>query len=116
MGAMSRSPTQRSIARPSWGWTSGRSRAGPLDRIGVAAVINGLSAAHRDYLAVGGMGFLIGDGALRYGHERIVETYYTAFIGRGVYLSVDLQSVTDPGYNRDRGPVLIPSARLHIDF
>jgi carbohydrate-selective porin OprB len=88
----------------------------PLDRVGVAAVINGLSAAHRDYLAAGGVGFLLGDGSLHYGQERIAEAYYTAFIGRGVYFSIDLQSVKNPAYNRDRGPVLIPSTRLHIDF
>jgi len=88
----------------------------PLDKIGIAGVINGLSAPHRDYLAAGGLGFIIGDGALRYGPEEILEAYYTAFIGRGVYLSVDAQSVKNPAYNRDRGPVLIPSARLHVDF
>lgn len=88
----------------------------PLDRLGVAIVANGFSAVHRDYLAAGGLGFLLGDGDLRYGPERIVEAYYTAFIGRGVYLSVDVQQVTNPGYNRDRGPVLVPAARLHIDF
>ena len=88
----------------------------PLDRLGIAIVANGLSAAHRDYLAAGGLGFLLGDGALRYGSERIAEVYYTAFIGRGIYVSVDVQQITNPGYNRDRGPVLVPATRLHIDF
>ncbi len=88
----------------------------PLDRIGVAIVANALSASHRDYLAAGGVGFLLGDGALSYGHERIAEAYYTAFIGRGVFLSADVQEVDNPGYNRDRGPVLVTSTRLHIDF
>ena len=88
----------------------------PLDRIGIAIVANGLSGGHRDYLAAGGLGFLLGDGALRYGPERIVEAYYTALIGRGVYVSIDLQSISNPGYNRDRGPVLVPATRVHIDF
>ncbi len=88
----------------------------PFDKVGVALVANGISAAHRDYLAAGGFGFILGDGALRYGAERIVEAYYTAHIGRGVYLSLDLQDVHHPGYNRDRGPVLVPAARLHVDF
>jgi high affinity Mn2+ porin len=88
----------------------------PLDKIGVALAANRISALHRAYLAVGGLGFLLGDGALRYGPERIVEVYYTAHIGRGVYLSLDLQDIHDPGYNRDRGPVLVPAARLHVDF
>ena len=45
------------------------------DRLGVAVVSNGLSAPHRDYLALGGLGFLLGDGdaALRpRGHRRDV--------------------------------------------
>jgi high affinity Mn2+ porin len=92
------------------------SKRRPLDKIGVALVANRLSAPHRDYLAAGGLGFLLGDGALRYGPERIVEAYYTAHIGKGVYLSLDLQDIRAPGYNRDRGPVLVSAARMHVDF
>jgi high affinity Mn2+ porin len=88
----------------------------PLDRIGAAVVANALSPAHRDYLAAGGVGFIIGDGALRYGHERIIEAYYTALLRRGVYASADLQAIRNPAYNRDRGPLLVASARLHVDF
>jgi len=87
-----------------------------LDRIGVAVVANGLSPAHRDYLAAGGIGFLLGDGALSYGHERIAEAYYTAFVARGAYLSADVQEISNPGYNRDRGPVRVITTRLHIEF
>jgi len=47
------------------------------DRLGVAFVSNGLAPDHREYLARGGLGFLLGDGALRYGPERIIEAYYT---------------------------------------
>jgi high affinity Mn2+ porin len=88
----------------------------PLDKAGVAFAANRISGVHRDYLAAGGLGFLLGDGALRYGPERIVEAYYTAHIGRGVYLSLDLQDIHAPGYNRDRGPVLVSAARMHVDF
>jgi hypothetical protein len=87
-----------------------------FDKLGVAVVQNRLSAAHRDYLAAGGLGFLLGDGALRYGPERIVEGYYTASLGRGIYLSLDVQAIGDPGYNRDRGPVVVPAIRFHVDF
>ncbi len=86
------------------------------DKAGIVFVANGISAAHRDYLAAGGLGFLLGDGALRYGHERILESYYTANIWRGLYASADLQYIANPGYNRDRGPVFVPGARLHFDF
>jgi high affinity Mn2+ porin len=86
------------------------------DRAGLALVSNGLSAAHRDYLRAGGLGFLLGDGMLRYRRERIVETYYTAHVWRGVFLSGGAQFIANPGYNRDRGPVFVQSARLHLDF
>jgi hypothetical protein len=86
------------------------------DRLGVAVVSNGLSAPHRDYLALGGQGFLLGDGTLRYGREDILETYYTAHLWRGVSASGGLQHIDRPGYNRDRGPVLVGMLRLHVDF
>jgi high affinity Mn2+ porin len=88
----------------------------PLDRVGVAFVSNGLSAPHREYLALGGLGFLLGDGGLTYGRENIVETYYTAHVWRGVSASAGLQYIDHPGYNQDRGPILVHMLRLHLDF
>ena len=87
-----------------------------LDRVGVAYVFNGLSGSHREYLALGGLGFVLGDGALNYGREQIFETYYTAHVWRGLYFSPLLQHITNPGYNRDRGPVLVPGLRMHVEF
>jgi high affinity Mn2+ porin len=86
------------------------------DRMGLAFVSNGISKAHQNYLALGGLGFLLGDGALNYGRETIVESYYTAHLWRGVFGALDLQHINNPGYNRARGPVWVPSIRLHIDF
>ena len=86
------------------------------DKIGVAFVSNGISGDHRRYLALGGQGFLLGDSALTYGRERIFESYYTLHLWRGVFTSLDLQHVNNPGYNRDRGPALVPGLRLHVDF
>jgi high affinity Mn2+ porin len=87
-----------------------------LDRLGVAVVSNGLSTPHREYLALGGLGFLLGDGTLRYGRENILETYYTARLWRGLSASGGLQYIDHPGYNRDRGPVLVGMLRVHADF
>ena len=87
-----------------------------LDKIGVAFVSNALSGDHREYLALGGLGFLLGDGKLTYGRENIVEAYYTVHLWRGVFASVDVQHFNNPGYNQDRGPVLVPGLRLHIDL
>jgi high affinity Mn2+ porin len=86
------------------------------DRWGLAFVSNGISGAHQQYLANGGYGFLLGDGHLRYGRETIVETYYTLHAWRGIFPAVGLQYAANPGYNRDRGPVIVPSLRLHLEF
>ena len=37
----------------------------PSDTAGIGGAINGLSDAHRDFLAAGGLGLLIGDGQLK---------------------------------------------------
>ena|SRR5690242_7712152 len=87
-----------------------------FDKIGLAFVSNGISADHQHYLALGGRGFLLGDGALNYGRETIVEAYYTAHLWRGIYVAGDVQHINNPGYNRDRGPVLVPGARVHMEF
>ncbi|HKD49525.1 MAG TPA: carbohydrate porin [Candidatus Acidoferrum sp.] len=87
-----------------------------FDRAGVAVVTNGICKDHQIYLADGGLGFLLGDGALRYGRENIVETYYTAHVWRGIYMSPGVQHINNPGYNRDRGPVTVPTFRLHTEF
>jgi high affinity Mn2+ porin len=87
-----------------------------FDRAGVAFVSNGISHDHQQYLALGGLGFLLGDGRLNYGRENIVEIYYTLHAWRGVYPSAGFQYVSNPGYNRDRGPVVVPTLRLHLEF
>ena len=85
------------------------------DKAGAAYVANGISGDHRRYLALGGLGFILGDGGLNYGLEKIFETYYTAHIWRGISVAVDYQRVTDPGYNRDRGPASVVGFRVHIE-
>jgi hypothetical protein len=87
-----------------------------FDRAGLAFVTNGICKDHQIYLADGGLGFLLGDGALRYGRENIVEAYYTAHVWRGVYVAPGVQHINNPGYNRDRGPVTVPTLRLHTEF
>jgi len=85
------------------------------DKVGAAFVSNGISGDHRAYLMAGGQGFLLGDGFLRYGREKILEVYYNFHIYRNMSLSFDIQRITNPGYNRDRGPVLIPGFRIHVE-
>jgi len=86
------------------------------DRAGIAFVSNGIKRDHQAYLAHGGDGFLLGDGGLHYGRENIVESYYTAHVWRGIYVAPGVQHINHPGYNRDRGPVVVPSLRLHLEF
>jgi len=86
------------------------------DRAGVAFVSNGIKKDHQEYLADGGQGFLLGDGKLNYGRENIVESYYTAHVWRGIYVAPGVQYIVNPGYNRDRGPVTVPTLRLHLEF
>lgn len=89
----------------------------PADRLGAALVVNGLSPEHRDYLAAGGYGFIIGDGRLNYTPEAIFETYYSLnFPTQNATLSPDYQFVLHPAYNRDRGPAHVVGLRLHVAF
>ncbi|MGY4296404.1 carbohydrate-selective porin OprB [Bradyrhizobium sp. i1.4.4] len=75
-----------------------------------------MSAGHRDFLAAGGIGLLIGDGRLNYNNERILEAYYAYSVIEGVTMTADYQLVVNPAYNADRGPVSIFSGRLHAEF
>ncbi len=85
------------------------------DKLGVVFVSNAISGDHREYLKLGGLGFLLGDGNLNYGRENIIEAYYNAKLWHGVYASFDLQPIWNPGYNRDRGPMLVGAIRLHLE-
>ncbi|MDE2196748.1 MAG: carbohydrate porin [Gammaproteobacteria bacterium] len=83
------------------------------DRLGIAVAYNGLASAHRQYLEAGGCGFELCDGALNYGYEQIMETYYRIQAGKCLQISPDVQFIRNPGYNRDRGPARVISLRLH---
>ncbi len=86
------------------------------DNIGLAFARNGLSAAHRQYLQQGGLGFFLGDGRLDYGAEQIVEAYYSAALTKNFWLSLNGQRIRNPGYNMARGPVTFYGLRMHVEF
>jgi len=88
----------------------------PVDKVAIAFVSNAIKSDHQEYLRLGGLGFLLGDGNLNYGRETIVESYYTYHFWRGLFYSVDVQYIDNPGYNRDRGPAWVGSVRAHVDF
>ncbi|MHB1023799.1 MAG: carbohydrate porin [Acidobacteriaceae bacterium] len=95
---------------------SGRRWSRPVDKVGLAFVSNAIKRDHQNYLKDGGLGFLLGDGKLNYGRENILEGYYNLHTWRGVYYALGCSYIAHPGYNRDRGPVIVPSVRMHVDF
>jgi high affinity Mn2+ porin len=86
------------------------------DRIGLGLVVDGIFAEERAYLAAGGTGIIIGDGALNYGGEEVVETYYKLAPWDWATVTADYQFVNHPAYNRDRGPVSVFGVRLHLEL
>jgi high affinity Mn2+ porin len=88
----------------------------PFDTAATALTVSGISGVHAEYLARGGVDFIAGDGTLRYRPEYVSESYYTARLCPGLFATLDLQRVVNPAFNRDRGPVWIPSVRLHVEL
>jgi len=88
----------------------------PNDTVGVGGGLNAASGNHSDFLAAGGTGILAGDGGLNYGLEKDLEIYYDFQVWRTVHATLDYQYVTNPAFNRDRGPVSVFGARLHWEF
>lgn len=95
---------------------SGRGWSRRNDKVGLTFVSNAIKRDHQDYLRLGGLGFLLGDGKLNYAREDILEGYYNLHAWRGVYYALDAQFIDHPGYNKDRGPVLVSAIRMHVDF
>jgi high affinity Mn2+ porin len=80
-------------------------------------VRNGISQSFQRYLAAGGLGVLVGDGALPHpGDEQIIEAYYAFRPVGWASMTVDYQHIANPGYNRDRGPANVVGLRLHAGF
>jgi high affinity Mn2+ porin len=95
---------------------SGKQWGRPDDTVGLAGVVNGISSEHQAYLNAGGLGILIGDGMLpNPGPEQIIETYYSLPVSF-FRLAFDYQFITNPAYNRDRGPVSVFGTRVHWQF
>ena len=88
----------------------------PDDTFSLAGIVNDISGLHQAYLDAGGLGILVGDGMLtNAGREKIVETYYS-FPVFAWLMTLDYQFITNPAYNRDRGPVSAIGIRLHTQF
>lgn len=88
----------------------------PDDTFAMAGVVNAISRVHQEFFEAGGVGVLAGDGALNYGWEKVMETYYDFAIWKTLHGAADYQFVANPAFNRDRGPVSIIGGRLHWEF
>jgi high affinity Mn2+ porin len=89
----------------------------PDDVVGLVGMDNGISAEREQYLNLGGLGILVGDGKLPHpGAEQILETYYNFAVLSWVHVSLDYQWVKNPAYNTERGPVSIFAVRAHAQF
>jgi hypothetical protein len=88
----------------------------PNDKFGITFVSNAIKKDHQAYLALGGLGFILGDGKLNYAREDILEAYDNVHVWKGVYYALDVQFIDHPGYNQDRGPALVEAVRMHVDF
>jgi high affinity Mn2+ porin len=94
---------------------SGAAWRRPNDVTASGVTIAGISGVHALYLQRGGLDFLIGDGTLHYAPETIWESYYSARLVKWLFVTLDAQHITNPAYNRDRGPVWVGALRLHIE-
>jgi high affinity Mn2+ porin len=95
---------------------SGQHWGRPDDKLGLAGVVNTISDSHKAFLNAGGLGILVGDGRLQNpGPEKIIEVYYAFPVG-SLRMTLDYQFVTNPGYNRDRGPASIIGTRVRAQF
>jgi high affinity Mn2+ porin len=88
----------------------------PNDAIGIAGVENALSQPAQAYFAAGGLGITIGDGALSYAGEQIVESYYKLGLGPNFAVTGDYQRVIHPAYNLARGPYSVFALRFHAQL
>jgi high affinity Mn2+ porin len=87
------------------------------DTVGIAVIDNGISGMREEYLNLGGLGILVGDGKLPHpGAEQILETYYRLQALSWLHVSIDYQWVKNPAYNTDRGPVSVFGVRAHAQF
>lgn len=88
----------------------------PYDTFGIAWAANAISGPAQEYFGAGGLGIVIGDGALSYSAEQIMEMYYKVGITPYGAVTVDYQHISNPGYNTVRGPISVFGLRYHLNY
>ena len=94
----------------------GRSWGREADMVGLGYAQGWISKSHAQYLGMGGIDGFIGDGAIRQAAEHAVDVFYSFNVWNPIWITADYQFIANPGYNADRGPVNIYSARFHAEF
>jgi high affinity Mn2+ porin len=95
---------------------NGRAWNRPDDTVGIGGAVNSISPGHSGFLAAGGLGMTVGDGALSYAPELVAEAYYSLKVAKGVFVTADYQFLGNPAYNAVRGPAHFFSGRLMAKF
>ncbi|MFM7024714.1 MAG: carbohydrate porin, partial [Limnohabitans sp.] len=97
---------------------NGRPWGRAADHVGLAVMENRLSHDRRDFLEAGGISYFIGDGAHNFSYrpERGIEAFYSAGLGKHLWITADYQRIHNPAYNAWRGPVNVYALRLHAEF
>ncbi len=90
----------------------------PDDSVGMALMIDWVSADRLRYLEAGGVSFFIGDGYrnFRSAPEQILETFYSINFAKNNWITLDWQFLQNPAYNAERGPVNVFGVRYHGEF
>ena len=88
----------------------------PKDTFAFGYAINGIAPNQIKYLQQGGMSPFIGDGALSYKTEQILETFFTVMAYKDLFISANYQHIANPAYNSARGPVNFFGLRAHIEM
>jgi high affinity Mn2+ porin len=88
----------------------------PRDLFGIAVALNGINRDHRDYLSAGGLGFMLGDGALNASTEKVLDAFYRASLASFAAVTLEVEHYWNPAFNQDRGPVTVYGFRLHAGF
>ena len=86
------------------------------DSIGLGYAVSWISQDHVKYLSMGGIDGFIGDGAINYKPEQLVDIYYQWHALPSTWITLDYQHLANPAYNADRGPVDIFNGRVHFEF
>lgn len=88
----------------------------PKDTLGIGYAISGISSSEIAYLQQGGMTAFIGDGALDYKKEEVIETFYSFNLAKNMHVTADYQRISNPAYNAARGPINFFGIRAHIEM